>query len=277
MELISIVVPVYKVEDFLERCVKSIQNQTYQKLEIILVDDGSPDRSGTICDELAEKDKRIKVIHKSNGGLSDARNVGVKEATGKYLLFVDSDDYISPNLVEKTVAVAEKNSCDIVLFDYYYVENGKCEVRTNNVPDNQIINLEKEQKLLLIPPAVWIKLYNRQFYNKVNCSFPKGLYYEDLGTTPKMLTEAKRIVYLKEPLYYYIIRGNSIMNSNNYERNQHDIVVILEQILSYYKEKGLFNQYRQELEYLAFLNIYFEPSKEMVLAHADKKYLKKSR
>lgn len=101
MELVSVVVPVYKVEQYLERCVKSICEQTYQELEIILVNDGSPDRCGEMCEELAQKDNRIQVLHKQNGGLSDARNAGVKLATGKYLLFVDSDDYIAKDLVEK--------------------------------------------------------------------------------------------------------------------------------------------------------------------------------
>ncbi len=124
MELVSVVVPVYKVEQYLERCVKSICEQTYQELEIILVNDGSPDRCGEMCEELAQKDNRIQVLHKQNGGLSDARNAGVKLATGKYLLFVDSDDYIAKDLVEKAVAEAEKMACDMVLFDYYCVENG---------------------------------------------------------------------------------------------------------------------------------------------------------
>ena len=115
MELVSVVVPVYKVEQYLERCVKSICEQTYQELEIILVNDGSPDRCGEMCEELAQKDNRIQVLHKQNGGLSDARNAGVKLATGKYLLFVDSDDYIAKDLVEKTVTEAEKMACDMVL------------------------------------------------------------------------------------------------------------------------------------------------------------------
>ena len=115
MELVSVVVPVYKVEQYLERCVKSICEQTYQELEIILVNDGSPDRCGEMCEELAQKDNRIQVLHKQNGGLSDARNAGVKLATGKYLLFVDSHDYIAKDLVEKAVTESEKKPYDMVL------------------------------------------------------------------------------------------------------------------------------------------------------------------
>lgn len=205
MELVSVVVPVYKVGQYLERCVKSICEQTYQELEIILVNDGSPDRCGEMCEELAQKDNRIQVLHKQNGGLSDARNAGVKLATGKYLLFVDSDDYIAKDLVEKTVTEAEKMACDMVLFDYYCVENGIEEVRTTQIPGGKVISLEKEHQLLLAPPAAWAKLFNREFYVKADCPFPKGLYFEDLATTPIFFLKAERISYLKEPLYYYII------------------------------------------------------------------------
>ena len=128
MPTISVIVPVYKVEPYIRKCVDSILGQTFSDIQVILVDDGSPDQCGKICDEYAKQDNRVEVIHKENGGLSDARNEGVKYATGKYILFVDSDDYIAEDLVEKTVEVAETQNCDIVLFDYYYVEDGMIEV-----------------------------------------------------------------------------------------------------------------------------------------------------
>ncbi|MFR3841771.1 MAG: glycosyltransferase family 2 protein [Mediterraneibacter faecis] len=277
MELVSVVVPVYKVEQYLERCVKSICEQTYQELEIILVDDGSPDRCGEMCEELAQKDKRIQVLNKQNGGLSDARNAGVKLATGKYLLFVDSDDYIAKDLVEKTVTEAEKMACDMVLFDYYCVENGIEEVRTTQIPGGKVISLEKEHQLLLAPPAAWAKLFNREFYVKADCPFPKGLYFEDLATTPIFFLKAKRISYLKEPLYYYIIRENSIMTGKNYEKSSQDKMEVLDHILSVYRENGKYETYREELEYLVLANAYFEPSKELVLEGEDGTYLQKYR
>ena len=251
MELVSVVVPVYKVEQYLERCVKSICEQTYQELEIILVNDGSPDRCGEMCEELAQKDNRIQVLHKQNGGLSDARNAGVKLATGKYLLFVDSDDYIAKDLVEKAVAEAEKMACDMVLFDYYCVENGIEEVRTTQIPGGKVISLD--------------------------CPFPKGLYFEDLATTPIFFLKAERISYLKEPLYYYIIRENSIMTGKNHEKSSHDKMEVLDHILSVYRENGKYETYREELEYLVLANAYFEPSKELVLEGEDGTYLQKYR
>ena len=162
MELVSVVVPVYKVEQYLERCVKSICEQTYQELEIILVNDGSPDRCGEMCEELAQKDNRIQVLHKQNGGLSDARNAGVKLATGKYLLFVDSDDYIAKDLVEKTVTEAEKMACDMVLFDYYCVENGIEEVRTTQIPGGKVI-FPESGKNQLFKRTIILLYYSREF------------------------------------------------------------------------------------------------------------------
>lgn len=277
MELVSVVVPVYKVEQYLERCVKSICEQTYQELEIILVNDGSPDSCGEMCEDLAQKDKRIQVLHKQNGGLSDARNAGVKLATGKYLLFVDSDDYIVKDLVEKAVAEAEKLACDMVLFDYYCVENGIEEVRTTQIPGGKVISLEEEHQLLLAPPAAWAKLFNREFYVKADCPFPKGVYFEDLATTPIFFLKAERISYLKEPLYYYIIRENSIMTGKNHEKSSHDKMEVLDHILSVYRENGKYETYREELEYLVLANAYFEPSKELVLEGDDGTYLQKYR
>lgn len=277
MELVSIVVPIYNVEQYLEKCVESICRQTYENLEIILVNDGSPDQCGQMCEEYAKKDNRIKVIHKKNGGLSDARNSGVKLATGKYLLFVDSDDYIAKDLVEKTVTVAEKNNCDMVLYDYYYVEPDNVEIRSTIVPANKVISLEQEHTLLLAATSACAKLFNRGFYVKANCPFPQGIYFEDLATTSIFFMRAKRVFYLKEPLYYYINRENSIMTGKNFEKSSHDKLVALEHILSAYKKEGKYEEYRQELEYLVFANEYFEPSKVLALAGEDGEYLEKYR
>lgn len=277
MVLVSIVVPIYKVEPYLEKCVESIRNQTYKNLEIILVDDGSPDKCGVMCDEYAEADPRIRVIHKQNGGLSDARNAGVERASGEYLLFVDSDDYIDRELVEKAVKTAQKSRCDIVLFDYYCVEGGKQEVRAAELPAGQVLSLEKESGLLLAPPSAWTKLFNREFYLRSGCMFPVGRYFEDLATTPVLFLKAEKIVYLAEPLYYYIIRENSIMTGKNYEKSCRDKLEVLDHIQNVYRKAGVFEKYREELEYLVFANAYFEPSKELVLDKGDRKWLDRYR
>lgn len=277
MELVSVVVPVYKVEKYLKRCVDSIRAQTYENLEIILVDDGSPDSCGQMCDAYAREDSRIQVVHKENGGLSDARNAGAEQAQGEYLLFVDSDDYIAEELITKTVSVAKETGCDVVLFDYFYVEGGRAEIRNEGLPDNRPLTLETEKRLLFSAPAAWLKLFKKKFYEKSGIRFPKGRYYEDLNTTPKFVFAAERIVYLNEPLYYYMIRQDSIMGSRDYEKNYKDMVEVLDDVLKYYKDKGAYEKYRDELEYLVFCNAYFEPSREIVLAHAKTSYLEKSR
>lgn len=277
MELVSVVIPVYKVESYLERCVDSVRAQTYADLEIILVDDGSPDRCGEMCDAYAREDERIRVIHKENGGLSDARNAGAKEARGKYLLFVDSDDYISEELIRKTVTAAEETGSDMVLFDHFHVEGGRTEVRSEGLPSGRPLALRTEKRLLLAAPAAWLKLFRREFYERSGIQFPKGLYYEDLNTMPKFVLAAERIVYLNEPLYYYMIRQDSIMGSRDYEKNYKDKIRVLDDVLKYYKNKGAYETYKDELEYLVFANAYFEPSREIVLAHGKTPYLEKAR
>lgn len=278
MELVSVVVPVYGVEKYLDKCVRSLMNQTYRKLEIILVDDGSPDRCGELCEAFAREDSRIKVIHKENGGLSDARNAGAKYASGKYLIFVDSDDYVDQSLIEKSVYMAEKHRADMVVFDYSVVEGDSVEIRTNhNVPGDRALTLKEMPEMLLMAPAAWCRLFNREFFVKAGHLFPYGRYYEDLGTTPKFLLDAERIVYLKESLYYYIIRSGSIMKSYDYERNYKDKVWVLNDILRFFKSRNEYPRYKKELEYLVFANGYFEPSREIVLQGGKNPYLKKFR
>ena len=153
-------------------------------LEIILVDDGSKDKSGVICDEYAERDGRIKVIHKENGGLGDARNAGVEKAEGKYLLFVDSDDRIHENLVRETVETAEKNQADMVIFDYIgEEENGNLTDRfTFPFSANRVIEVAEEKELIMRSCSSVNKLIRRELWKESGFQFPKGRYYEDLAT-----------------------------------------------------------------------------------------------
>lgn len=279
MKLVSVIVPVYKVENYLERCVDSILAQTYKKLEVILVDDGSPDRCGAICEQYASRDARVQVIHKTNGGLSDARNEGVKHASGEYILFVDSDDSIAPDLIEKTEAEAERMGSDMVLFDYIRLEeDGTKEVCHAGLPEHVEMTLEKYPQILINSAlSAWSKLYRKAFYVKAGHDFPKGRLYEDLGTIPKLYLDAECIVYLKEAFYYYTIRKGSIMSGTRAERNYTDRTAMLRTTLDYYRQKGVFKKYKTELEYLSFHAGYFEPSKEIILADRKSPYIKKFR
>ena len=275
MELVSVIVPIYKVEEYLGKCVKSIQGQTYSELEIILVDDGSPDRCGAMCDEYARLDSRVRVIHKENGGLADARNVGIEKANGKYMLFVDSDDWIHERLVEKTVETAEKFNADIVLFDYARIVKGgrQTDIFTMNVPEGRVLSAGEEPGLITGSCSAVNKLYRRSFWKEAELSFPKGRYYEDLGTMPKVMGLAERIVYQKEVLYYYFLRAGSIMHSVDFKKNYEDRTAVMDGVLTFYKQYGLWERYREELEYLVLENTYFVPSKEIVLNDRKSPYL----
>lgn len=215
--LISIIIPVYKVEKYIKRCLDSVVNQTYKNLEIILVDDGTPDNSGKICDEYAKKDKRIKIIHKENGGVSDARNKGIEQATGKYIGFVDSDDYIDVNMYEILKNTIEKENADIASCKYVrfaeYVEFDSQKYDKKTIEYNQEEYMKKffkigTQECVYYP---WNKLYKKS----IICSdqYPKGLTSEDVVGTYKALLKAKKIVEINYPYYYYFYNKKSITGS----------------------------------------------------------------
>ena len=213
-ERISVVVPVYKVEDYLDDCVRSIINQTHSDLEIILVDDGSPDKCPEICEEWAKKDNRIKVIHKKNGGLSDARNAGIDIATGQYLAFVDSDDWIRPEMYEKMLLALKKESADFCSCSIHcFYEDG----RESSFGYKGYIVAGSEKMLEMLykdtnfPVSAFNKLYKRSCWETMR--FPVGKICEDAFTTYLQIDQASRIVHLPEEYYCYRIRPQSIMTS----------------------------------------------------------------
>lgn len=212
MVLISVIVPIYGVEKYLNQCVESLVRQTYQKLEIILVDDGSPDNCGNICDAWAKKDARIKVVHKENGGLSDARNAGFAVATGEYLSFIDSDDYVEPTFIEKLYTALMEHDADIAECGTRYVsENGE-ELKVRESQDEEFIPLNALEMLIQqkgLYQTVWNKLYTRAVVGDV--LFAKGKYNEDEFWTYKIFDRAKKIVSISDVLYNYLQRGSSII------------------------------------------------------------------
>lgn len=238
MKKISIIVPVYKVEPYLRRCIESIINQTYKDLEIILVNDGSPDNCGDICDEYAQLDKRIRVIHKENGGLSDARNAGIDIAVGKYIGFVDSDDYIAEDMYEFLVNLMEKNNADISICGTYYVKDDKIK-KSRKVSSEIRLNSETAIKEMLgelsFNTSAWDKLYRRTLFDGIR--YPKGKLFEDLFTTYKLLDRANVIVYSSEPKYYYISTQGSIMNSSFSKKKLDDFVEASEEIIEFINSK----------------------------------------
>lgn len=213
---ISVIVPVYNVEQYLSRCVNSIINQSFRNLEIILVDDGSSDRCGEICDTYAALDPRIRVIHKKNGGLSDARNYGIDVATGEYLAFVDSDDYIAEDMYEKMLNRLLIDDSDMVVCNYYRFDEG-------NNANIGCGYLEIEDHLLTRQEAfdfyiehggdyvsAWNKLYKRSIFSVLR--YPLGKKYEDTFIIHEILNRCTRISHMSEPLYFYIMRQGSILH-----------------------------------------------------------------
>ena len=226
--LVSIIVPVYKVENELSRCIESLLNQTYSNLEIILVDDGSPDACPAICDEYAKKDNRVLVIHKENGGLSDARNAGLKEAHGEWLMFVDSDDYIETDAVEQFISSLSlqnfDSNIDIVVGVAREISlNGKISyqrhtnLEANGVYDSKEYIIRSIKRKELFAPA-WLNLYRTEFWHKFKHSYKVGIYYEDLDTVLKIFLSVNKILYIDYPFYNYIKREGSITVSGNYEK-----------------------------------------------------------
>lgn len=235
-ELISIVIPVYNVENYLNKCIKTIVNQTYKNLEIILVDDGSTDKSGKICDEWKEKDTRIKVIHKKNGGLSDARNVGIRSSVGKYLFFIDSDDYVSLDIIENLYKSMKENNVQIVT-DTYVLETYYKKLVTHRKSEN-IVDSEKALKNIFMQKdsvAVWGRLYLRELFNDIE--FPVGKKYEDLGTIYKIIDKAENVSYINRSGYHYVQRSESICNNRFTKEDYLTIIDFLETILKFIEEK----------------------------------------
>lgn len=236
--LISVIVPVYKVEPYLARCVESIQNQTYQNLEIILVDDGSPDRCGEICDEMAKEDARIRVVHKENGGLSSARNAGLDVMTGEYVGFVDSDDWIHPDMYQTLYSrmiaeCAQISCCGVACHDDEKI------ISLFNPKKDQQLTLSTEAALrelmknYLITNSVWDKLYRADIFKTLRMK--NGVLYEDAQIQPYCIHQAQRICYTSQPMYYYYQSPQSILRGN-FSTRHYDVVRASEERLAFIKE-----------------------------------------
>ncbi len=266
-ELISIIVPVYNVEKYLLRCLDSICNQTYNNLEIILVDDGSTDSSGNICDEYALVDSRIIVIHKNNGGLSSARNVAIDIAIGEYIMFVDSDDYISKDCVEYLLNIIKNNHVEIAIGNYTSTFENDV-FKKGKVSDEKIIRYDGKQ---LIPylsfgnntqlVTAWAKLYRRGLFSEIR--YPNGFLHEDEGTTYKLYFNSNAIIVSNKIVYAYYRNPNSIMGKPKIQ-NYTDLCKILDEQIHYFtlkKENELADQVRnrycfQIMEHIMPLNHY---------------------
>lgn len=219
---ISVIVPVFNVENYLDKCVKSIVEQTYKNLEVILVDDGSTDESGLLCDELKKQDYRIKVIHKTNGGLSDARNAGIRVSTGKYLSFVDSDDYLERTALEQMMQAILISRSEIAICNIMRFYDDGCTEEFYNPTDNQEV-LEGIRRFdTLNQPSVCNKLFDAKLF--VNISFPYGKFYEDTYVYHELLYKANKVVLTGKTGYWYLSRKGSILGRSQFSNRYFDFI-----------------------------------------------------
>ena len=280
---LSIILPVFNVEKYLERCIKSILEGTYNDLELIIVNDGSKDNSDDIIKRYIEKYNNITYIIKENGGLSHARNVGYMYTKGEYIAFFDSDDYIEKDMYEKLMGKVKNYKYDIVASDLYmeYEETGKKVYVSSNIleeyrglTDNvKDINIKKDimEKIYI---AVHNKIYRKELIDKTfknNMPFVNGMYYEDILYTYSILQNIESISFVKEPLYYYVQRSSSI--SNNYDKKLYDIITSVEMLIENAVKNNRFEDYKDILEYIGIRYLYGTFMKRIAKTKNKKIYL----
>ena len=258
--LVSIIVPVYNVEKYLKKCVQSIINQTYKNLEIILVDDGSSDNSGKICDEFAQKDNRIKVIHKTNGGLSDARNAGLDVMSGEWVSFVDSDDFIDKFHIENLYLQALRNHSDICVCGFKIVNEDYQTIRNIKVKFSDSLSGNLAFKYSLnskIDPSFCNKIFKSSLFK--NTRFVKGICYEDRELIHRIFYKVDRVSFLDSESYFYLKRVGSTMNHIN-KKKIDDRFIVIDYIEKFLKNKNIFEKYKKEFIICYLLNVYMSVS-----------------
>lgn len=273
LPVITVVVPIFKVEKYLDECVQSILRQTYQNLEIFLVDDGSPDRCGEMCDEFAKKDSRISVIHQKNKGLSGARNSAIDVCTGEYITFVDSDDWISPDMIDQLYKslVLEGAQMSCTSPESFY-EDG---TRTGRNGSDEVLVYTKEKALDCflfndyLTPCVWGKLYVKDLWKGVRC--PEGKLFEDQFTTYKLIDQCEKIVYCTKPMYHYRKRVGSIGHSS-FNKKTYDLYDAIHEEYDF-----IFTKYGKSVPNIAVARITWEVvfANMMIMAgYRDEKTIK---
>ncbi|MGQ7458213.1 glycosyltransferase family 2 protein [Streptococcus suis] len=250
-KLVSIVLPVYNVENYILDCLDSIKAQTYSNFEVIIINDGSKDRSVEYCLDYCNQDSRFKIIHKPNGGLSDARNVGIEHTRGDYLVFIDSDDFVSPNLLSHLVDTLESNQSDIAIIDpVHYYSNREYINKDIFIAQTKLKNFNRDdalqemfyQKSFLV--SAWGKLYRKELFNGIQ--FPIGKLFEDSAIMYLLFDKCKTITYSDAKLYAYVHRDDSITTKKFSERDL-DILEITDSILDHYRKQS--NIYKSAVAY----------------------------
>lgn len=246
MKKVSVIIPVYNVENYLRKCLDSLVNQTLKDLEIIVVNDGTTDNSQEIIDEYVKKyPKKVVSIIQENGGQGTARNTGLLHAKGEYIGYVDSDDYVEENMYEELYKKAKEEDSDIVICG-------------NNVVKENYDFLSKEEvdkEFLLGKMAVWNKIYKKNIIVDNKIQFRSKVWYEDLDFTMKVYFSSKKISYVDKPLYNYLLREGSTMNNNNIKRNL-ELIQAFDSLIDYCKDKKIYNKVKDEIEFLCIYHMY---------------------
>lgn len=266
MPRFSLIVPVYKVEEYLPKCVESIRAQSCQDYELLLVDDGSPDRCPALCDAYAAQDPaHIRVIHQPNAGPGAARNRGIDEAEGDYIVFVDSDDYLSPETLEELRRAIGQTGADLYHFGAFVERNGRVigQVR-EQVPVGHVTDLRQAPRYFFGTMAPWGKAYRRALFSDKSLRYPPQVRYEDIRLSVKLLARCERIVSLGGTYYHYLQREDSAMRNRNADRNA-ELLTAFDDILAWYRENGLFDEFRDELCALAVEHILLSATVRVLL------------
>ena len=254
-DLISIIIPVYNVEQYLKQCLDSVINQTYKNLEIILVDDGSTDNSGKICDEYALKDNRIKVIHKQNGGVSSARNTGLNVATGEYIGFVDGDDYIELDMYEYLYSLNKTNNTSLAICNFYIEEDKKI-TNVKPITNKYILDANEMLKCSFKQLFSWNKLIEKNLFNQLY--FPENISYgEDMTVCMELFIRAKKISYGNKNKYFYRQHFQSVTNNLKWEAKNLDVIYQINKFIEYANSKKLKNFYNRLLADEADISLLF--------------------
>ena len=247
---ISVIVPVYNTEKYLPKCLDSLVNQTLKDIEIIIVNDGSPDNSQKIIDDYVKKYKNIKAFEKKNGGLSDARNYGIKKASGEYIAFLDSDDYVTVDMYEKMYKKAISQEFDMVVCDLNYVYNDKVVKAYSNIKDD---TTDIRKAMINIYPAAWNKIFKKELFD-IGIEFKKNVWFEDVEFIYRLLPNIKSIGVVHEHFNQYVQRVGSITSS--IDKRIYNYIDNWNGIIEYYKKNNLYDMYKGELEYCYLRYIY---------------------
>lgn len=253
----SIIIPMYNIQEYIEKCINSVLQQDYEDYEIIVVNDGSTDNSERIVSNI--KNEKLLLINKPNGGLSSARNEGIKYATGDYIWFVDGDDYIEKDALRILNSHLQKEKYDVISFRYYKV------YKKNKILQIDRMDINDKKQYPLVNTSAWGKIYRKDFYIKNNFRFTDGKIYEDLSLIPFIMCKAEKVKFIEEPLYNYIYRVNSIMNpTGKFKENRDDKFFAISTLYQLFQSEGIKEEYKEELEYLAIRHLLLVYSTEIL-------------